>query len=113
MRRLIEFKDKNGCCFSSSLVAELMGERQLLGEGGKQRLILRIGVEGICCPKGTYAMKWSNRTAQAFRPGKAALEFALKGRPKQLGIMWRLIVVDNDTCRSKLAHSVALSGRLL
>jgi hypothetical protein len=85
-----------------------MGEEQLLGEGGKQRLILRIDVEGICCPKGTYSMKWSNRTAQAFRPGKAALEFALKGRPKQLGIMWRLIVVDNDTCRSKVAHSVAL-----
>jgi hypothetical protein len=40
---------------------------------------------GYLFPEGTYAMKWRNKTAQAFRPGKAALEFTLKGRSNQLG----------------------------
>ena len=40
--------------------------------------------------------------------GKLSLEFALNGRLHRLGIARRLIVVDNDACRSKLAHSVAL-----
>jgi len=49
-------------------------------------------------------MKWRNRTAQAFRPGKVRPELALKGRPNRLGATRHHTIVDNDTCGSKLTH---------
>jgi hypothetical protein len=61
------------------------------------------------------AMKWHNRTAQAFRPGiTPPSRFALKGRPNRLLVTSPQAVTEKMiTLGTNRAYSVALSGRTL
>jgi hypothetical protein len=71
----------------------------------------------VYCPEGNrrtqpaVAMKWPDRTAQAFRPGKAASSARPEGATESVGLS--RVELDTSCLDLNSRLSVALSGRML